>query len=68
VKYLCGGAVSGPWWMGQGAYRAQLDAAAKPGAVRRPDRAVEGYNLVDLHSDGRVEREYVTYGWNAAAE
>jgi 3',5'-cyclic-AMP phosphodiesterase len=26
-----------------------------------------GYALLDLYDDGTVEREYVTFGWTAAA-
>jgi 3',5'-cyclic-AMP phosphodiesterase len=31
----------------------------------RHRRCDEGYALVDLYEDGRVEREYVEYGWRA---
>lgn len=31
----------------------------------RHRRCDEGYALVDLYDDGRVEREYVVYGWKA---
>jgi 3',5'-cyclic AMP phosphodiesterase CpdA len=27
----------------------------------------EGYAVIDLHADGRVENRYVTYGWEAKA-
>lgn len=43
------------------------DGAVCGGWWKGPNQETEpGYALLDLYADGTVEREYVTYGWQAA--
>lgn len=56
VTHLCNGAVSGNWWSGN----------PNPPSNDKPQRAVEGYAILDLYDDGSFEREYRAYGWVAA--
>jgi Icc protein len=66
VTYACSGAVSGAWWRGPAANKARIRERARPGDVPaedRPDRAVEGYALIDLYRDGTSRFQYVPFGW-----
>lgn len=63
VTYLCNGAVSGAWWRGKEADRADRLARAKPGDPIRPYRSDEGYALIDLFEDGSFAYVYMRYGW-----
>lgn len=66
VTYACSGAVSGAWWRGPAANKARIRERARPGEVPaedRPDRAVEGYALIDLYRDGTSRFQYVPFGW-----
>ncbi len=63
VRYLNNGAVSGNWWKSQEKSRAERQAAGVNVKGWNPLRSDPGYALLDLHEDGTVACEYVTYGW-----
>jgi Icc protein len=66
VTYICNGAVSGAWWRGPAANKQRIRDRARPGdlpAELRPDRAQEGYALLDLYDDGSFRNIYLPFNW-----
>ncbi|HLP85541.1 MAG TPA: metallophosphoesterase [Phycisphaerales bacterium] len=68
TSWINSGAVCGSWWQSQQKSREFLaDRRNDKTMLERPDRAMPGYGLLDVYSDGSIGWEYVEWGWQPTA-
>ncbi|MFN5944271.1 MAG: metallophosphoesterase family protein [Phycisphaerae bacterium] len=68
TSWINSGAVCGSWWQSQQQSREFFASRRNDQTMlERPDRAMPGYGLLDVYSDGSIGWEYVEWGWQPTA-